>query len=109
MRLIDADAMADILCNLATEKWNKETGTSWANAYEEVMNMIEEQPTIDAVPVKNGHWYDDPDHLGKGVTMYFCSRCGSGSWNEDPYCWHCGAKMDVSDTNVGKMDGGKDE
>ena len=50
-RLIDADAIADILCNLATEKWNKETGTTWANAYEEVMNMVDEQPTIDAVNV----------------------------------------------------------
>ena len=109
MRLIDADAIADILCNLATEKWNKETGTSWANAYEEVMNMIEEQPTIDADPVKHGQWYDVPNYLGTSKTMYFCSICGSASWREDPYCWYCGSKMDVPDTDVGKTEDGKND
>lgn len=58
----------------------------------------------DAVPVRHGHWYDEPNYLGTSKTMYFCSYCGSASWREDPYCWHCGSKMDVSDTDVGKKE-----
>ena len=60
--------------------------------------------TDDAEPVKHGHWYDDPNYMGTGKTMYFCSYCGSASYREDPYCWHCGSKMDVPDTDVGKME-----
>lgn len=55
-------------------------------------------------PVKHGRWYDEPNYLGTSMTMYFCSYCGSASYREDPYCWHCGSKMDVSDTNIGKME-----
>lgn len=56
-------------------------------------DVIDEQPTVDAE--KHGQWYDEPNYLGKGVTMYFCSYCGSATYyREDPYCWHCGAKMD---------------
>ena len=65
-------------------------------------DVIDEQPTVDAE--KHGQWYDEPNYLGTCRTMFFCSRCGSASNREDPYCWHCGSKMDVSDTNVGKMD-----
>ena len=60
--------------------------------------------TDDAEPVRHGHWYDEPNYLGTSKTMYFCSYCGSASWREDPYCWHCGSKMDVSDICVGKME-----
>ena len=36
---------------------------------------------------KHGRW-------DRGKTMFLCSRCGSASNRDDPYCWHCGAKMD---------------
>jgi len=59
---------------------------------------------VEYAPVRHGHWYDEPNYLGTSMTMYFCSYCGSASYREDPYCWHCGSKMDVSDTNIGKME-----
>ena len=64
--------------------------------------LIREDEAIDAEPVKHGHWYDEPNYLGTSRTMYFCSRCGSASFREDPYCWHCGAKME------GGKDNGRD-
>lgn len=39
-----------------------------------------------------------------------CSACGYEElFLEDEYCSHCGAKLDVSVTNVRKMDGGQGE
>lgn len=52
------------------------------------------EATDDAEPVRHGCWYDEPNYLGTSKTMYFCSYCGSASYREDPYCWHCGAKME---------------
>ena len=60
--------------------------------------------TDDAEHVRHGHWYDVSNYLGTGKAMYVCSECGAGSSREDPYCWQCGSKMDVSDTDVGKME-----
>ena len=61
------------------------------------MNLIDDQPTIDAVTVKHGCWalrennnYVEPD----GV----CSNCGAAWVFSDThyfnYCPHCGAIMD---------------
>lgn len=57
---------------------------------------VGDRDAVDVVPVKHGHWYDEPNYLGTSRTMYFCSYCGSASWREDPYCWHCGSKMEES-------------
>lgn len=47
MRLIDADAMSDRLQNLAYEDWNQGIVTSWADAYMECADIVEEMPTIE--------------------------------------------------------------
>lgn len=101
MRLIDADALhisAESFCrNVRSEKIH----ISGIHA------MIENAPTIDAEPVRHGHWvrhtaYDDFD---------VCTACGTGcrrrfvedgGITEYGYirCPHCGAKMDAADTDV---------
>lgn len=56
---------------------------------------------VDTDPVKHGHW------VGVDVRVWECDVCGWIYEDDEPYynfCPHCGAKMDVSDTNVGKMD-----
>lgn len=66
----------------------------------------------DLEPVKHAHW----ERL-EGDSRFMCSLC---KWKEtvptcngEPtiweYCPSCGAKMDVSDTNVGKMEEVKHE
>ena len=87
-RLIDADLLMEAYLQ------DKKSGAV------SMVKLIEEAPTVE----KHGHWYDEPNYLGTSKTMFFCSVCGSASWREDPYCWHCGTKMDVSDTNVGKTE-----
>lgn len=52
---------------------------------EDVQEWIDDQPTVDAVPVVHGSWLD-----GR------CTNCGF-VWNDVrpwEYCPNCGAKMD---------------
>lgn len=63
---------------------------------------IAEAPTADVQEVKHGIWYviHDEDWFGGG--RYECSECGYGfsfggfhEMDEQYYCPHCGAKMEV--------------
>ena len=50
MRLIDADVLRNKLENLADDEWNRSTTTSWAEAFSECADMVDEQPTIEPEP-----------------------------------------------------------
>lgn len=61
----------------------------------------DELPTVDAEPVRRGHWKEVSD--GWDGVYYECSECGL-SWtlndgtpeeNEMCYCPKCGARMDM--------------
>ena len=64
------------------------------------IQLVSEQPTVDAVPVVHGHWIHQN---GYGDDLYYtCSACGC-DWlciegtpeeNNMRYCPECGAKMD---------------
>ena len=110
MRLIDADALDDIVLKL-----NKEGRTITRSEYKTVDSIIFEFPTIEAEPVRRGRWvytgvntYD----LSYGGTAYEptyrCSACGriheSYVRLDEPimpedadypnYCPNCGARME---------------
>ena len=92
MRLIDADALMESLCD--------ELGEDEV-LYRIPPDAIDEAPTIEAAPVVHGRWDDFCN--GK---MCCCSACKAefdnacneihGEWK---FCPNCGAKMDggVSD------------
>lgn len=66
---------------------------------------VSELPTVDAVPVRHGHWIDAyPDIEPNPMLMYgICSVCGfeQSISNKLIYCPNCGAKMDeVSDVQM---------
>ena len=108
MRLIDADALR---MEWLDEDPNLELEINT------VLESIDEQPTIDAEPVRHGRWVDRygdkyDNHL------YECSECkGKARYRFvrdelgkeiaeqalDDYCPHCGAKMDGGVSN-GKTD-----
>lgn len=90
MRPIDADALKDRLQALAYDDWNQGVSTSWADAYREVAEMVEEQPTIDAVPVRHGR------NISK--TGFLCSVCSFGDFDgfhgyNPKFCPNCGVPM----------------
>lgn len=82
MRLIDADKL------------------DWWYKGRNIRHVIDDAPTVDAVPVVHGRWSDAgfgelPKHAPYG---WACSACGGISFNNEYiYCPHCGAKMDGGD------------
>lgn len=65
------------------------------DAWDEILDRIENIPTVKVEPVQHGRWIERPYLLG---ISNFCSRCGGndgmphGKFN---YCPNCGAKMDL--------------
>lgn len=103
MRLIDADALhADFINDLLCIKFGSALqGTPRSDIdVSNVLERIEEAPTIDAVPVRRGEWlYND---------MYLpnCAECSECGWKSSVsgaeissyhYCPNCGARMDGGD------------
>lgn len=100
MRLIDADALfheMDLMC----EGCNNYNQVKCRTCYiDDCISMVDDAPTIDAVPVKHGHWIGiEFDGYADGYPVYDvweCSVCGNEIYGEDTpdYCCDCGAKMD---------------
>lgn len=90
MRLIDADIMRENL------EWCKSQSGRYNDIYwDDVIERLDVQPTVDAAPVVHGRWIyenDDP-------SMIPCSMCGYQvfRYNNTPYCPNCGAKMDLEE------------
>lgn len=100
MRLIDADIIQDELATLILYV----AGTSEGECVEYAHNLIDAQPTIDAVPVVHAHWVPQrPNNRTGKAYIFVCSNCKkfaiklmSSSIDEMGYvfCPYCGAKMD---------------
>ena len=84
-RLIDADAL-----NL---EYEVDMADDWKTAHE-IANIVKYAPTIDAVPVKRGHWIFET--IGRHGVMT-CSECLKVQDYQTAcftYCPNCGARMD---------------
>ena len=81
MRLIDADMLDDVV-----QRINENGGSITRTGYKTVDRILFEFPTIDAEPVRHGHWSEE-------MGGYVCSLCEGFSEFATNYCQHCGAKM----------------
>ena len=86
MRLIDANELGSHKFPLTPLRYH----AGWNDAIDAV---IENAPTIDAVPVVHGRWLVD------GATgINFCSECNTDAVEAGtPFCPECGAKMEDGD------------
>ena len=75
MRPIDADAQRDKLQNLADDEWNRSTTTSWAEAFNECADMLEDAPTIEPEP----HWIPCSERLPEEEDYRECMECLDGA------------------------------
>lgn len=62
-------------------------------------NAIDEMPTVDAQPVKHGHWIELPKALNRDENPCQCSNCKHVisfyyGYPKSKFCDECGAKMD---------------
>ena len=81
MRLIDADKITI----------TRQVYVGALTLKERLRRLLESQPTVDAEPVRHGHWVRNDNGT------YSCSECQSWIPNEQHYyaryCLFCGAKM----------------
>ena len=83
MRLIDADALIDTLYDHEFASYIDKG---------EVSTVINDEPTVDAVPVRHGKWITKSTG---GEFFDCCSECGYVEWDApNKYCPHCGSRMD---------------
>ena len=97
MRLIDADAMRN--------DWLENGENEYVYDTNAMLDSIDAQPTIDAVPVVHGEWIKRHNY-SQGFyesTDYKCSVCGlERDWlGGENYCPNCGANMDVKEEVYG--------
>ena len=91
MRLINADALKKIYMLKGKDKLRLST----------VINELELQPAVEAVPVVHGKWsygdWDKDHHWIEGTTKVRCSECWRVFDTDNLNIWHwcpqCGAKM----------------
>lgn len=99
-RLIDADELKGLYDHENYE--GHEPDENWDDVprtFAEIRADIDDQPTVDAVPVKHGHWV-----FSENDDMFYCTNCKNGSVRNDyPYCHWCGAKMDIEYNALGGM------
>lgn len=94
MRLIDADALNDVVMRLNAKG---DSGIT-RSEYKLIDSVLFEFPTIEAETVRHGKWIDKSGGI-EGAWNY-CSVCGERAIELYDYCPNCGAKMeDDNETN----------
>lgn len=97
MRLIDADALYDVMMRLNI----KENRGITRSEYKLIDSVLYEFPTIDAEPVRRGKWIRTGRSNIYGGTELECNLCKDRVMVQDVgrehYCRNCGAKMEDDD------------
>ena len=90
MRLIDATTLKAEFTGNFQKEWH----------YTAIRAMIDVAPTVDAEPVRHGHWIMADEYCNH-AKEFQCSACGNTveydyytRFCEYDFCPHCGAKMD---------------
>lgn len=96
MRLIDADELREFLVRAGRFLKIQDDKRTAAHAVGKIIEHIDNMPTIDAEPVRHGHWkIFIPSVIGDRRKFYNCSVCNYEVQGKKPnYCPNCGAKMD---------------
>lgn len=92
-KLIDADALIEKYGNWYVKDTEEHTQWGFVGSLRTFLN---EQPTVDAVPVRHGEWIHKWSGCGSVWLEQRCSECGL-TFEEEPidynYCPNCGARM----------------
>lgn len=89
MRLIDADALIEFI-----DMGHLRSPSEMCFSESDVIDMLESRETIDAEPVRHGHWEERPLRKFPEEHIDVCSVCAGKALAKYNYCPNCGAKMD---------------
>ena len=102
-RLIDANALETAIQGTVSQvaldaPYDPEWFTRLAARQFEILKIIDDAPTVDAVEVVHGRWIEKQEPItwceDDVEIFYECSICGCQYFGQSPYCPNCGAKMD---------------
>ena len=107
-KYIDADSVIKDLRRIVAEPWNHNAApASWAETYEDLIDILESEPAADVRPVKRGEWVGYPECLkypnaysNDHIVCSSCEECFSVLDNDTErfdFCPHCGADMRKQD------------
>lgn len=95
-RLIDADELLkQYPFNQDTSRRTDDFEYGINTAIDSAVMAIEDAPTVEAVPVRHGHWIYHP--MSRMTECSYCHRWFHDVFdadNADRFCRSCGAKMD---------------
>lgn len=94
-RLIDAEHLKKRATDTTGDCWD-----NYGQGTADFLEYIDKEPTVDAEPVRHGHWINHFDDLFPEESTQECSVCHAeqmGTMLNDNYCPNCGAKMDECD------------
>lgn len=105
MRLIDADSLKEGIKELKRSPWyNNDINPSWQQGIKDAVHVVEtlcidEEPTVDAVPVRHGKWIDgyildEPIEVCSECNTFYMLKFSGGGMR---YCPNCGARMNGGD------------
>lgn len=85
--------MSDLISRSALLKKIRERAGMWKQTAEVFCEVIEEQSTVEAVPVVHGEWVNE--YINRyGHPCHCCSVCGFHASHQDKnFCPECGADM----------------
>ena len=101
--LIDRQALMDGYKYMgydSTEHPEESYMEGWCKGFnsgvEHCIHHLIHAPSVDAEPVRHGHWINHPDDLFPADSMIECSVCHEYEYAtaNDNFCGNCGAKMD---------------
>ena len=80
----------DVLKICEEKEWNG-ADDYYSISANKIAEKVKELPTLDAVPVRHGHWKHDAEGFS------YCSECGNRHVWDYNFCPDCGARMVESD------------
>ena len=99
-RMIDADNLMKSIEDNSYSVSQKNNSIEKGMTLTGIRQCIEEQPTVDAEPVRRGKWVEFGNDIHHCLE---CSKCGylqSIYENRPKYCPNCGEKMEEERQNV---------
>lgn len=94
-RLIDANKVINAMQKTLDENQDLKGSVAYF-AFESIISMLKQEPTVDAAPVVHGYWIYHADDLFPAESTQECSVCHEHEYvtiyNEN-FCPNCGERM----------------
>lgn len=93
---IERETLKRYCQRIIQDPWNHEAGTSWADAYRQFIDDIDDQEAAEVRPDIPGTWVTETrwglERLHP-YTQYRCSICEMTYISKTRFCPYCGARM----------------